>query len=580
MSTRSSFSAVAAVRRSAFLAAAAAVCACTSTAAGTLAHAPGDAGAAAGDLATDGAVAARFEGGGLAPDNGPARRGDALDAGGGAVDAPSADLPDATPRGADGAGGLDAVGEAVTADAVLDGAADAPTAADVPTGELAATDASQAPGPTWDLPMIADPATANCAFFDKHTVFDGGQLLDVWRLTYQAWQYKDGALQPIPIAAFAARPAGNSKLPGVVLAHGLGGMAQEKHATELAARLGYFVIAYTGPGGGDKADNKSGGDPAGWNNGYKMFDTLADVRGSWFWGHAVAAMRAVTCLGVRPDVDADKLGITGFSAGGVVSLLAAGHDPRVKAAVPLSGTLAWAKATEAPKAWQHSLLQKAGLSIASPEWKKLQAELIDPAVALSTAGAKVLLVNGTTDEFFPLTAHLQTLQALPGSQHRTSLAANFDHGCYGVSGGEGKATIENRAKLRAEGGQKLWFAHWFGTDPAFGYVPQPPQPQVQLVGAATLLSAVVDPGGGKYDIDQVEFWASVDDAFLFVGTTLDCKGNVCSKLAAVVAPPNALYYADVQYKTKGLIPQKFSVSSPPVLPAGLVPKVRGIDTCL
>ncbi len=452
--------------------------------------------------------------------------------------------------------------------------------ADSTVADSALGDAKPSPGPTWDLPMIADPTTAACTFFDKHTVFDGGQLLDAWRLTYVAWEHKNGVLQPITIAAFAARPAGSAKLPGVVLAHGLGGMAQEKNATELAGRLGYFVIAYTGPGGGDKPDNQSGGDAAGFNNGYKMFDTLQDVRGSWFWGHAVAAMRAVTCLGTRPDVDGNKVGITGFSAGGVVSLLVAGHDPRIKASVPLSGTLAWAKAIEAPKAWQHSLLQKAGLSIASPEWKKLQADLIEPAAALAKAGAKVLMVNGTTDEFFPLTAHLQTLQALPGPDHRTSLAANFDHGCYGISGGESKGTIEDRAKLRADGGQKLWFAHWFGADAAFSYVPQPPQAQVQSVGAATLFSAAVDTGGGKYDIDKVEFWASIDDAYLFVGTTLDCKGNVCSKLAAVVAPPNALYYADVQYKTKGLIPQKFSISSAPVLPAGLVPKVRGIDNCL
>jgi ABC-type sugar transport system substrate-binding protein len=38
-------------------------------------------------------------------------------------------------------------------------------------------------------------------------------------------------------------------------------------------------------------------------------DVLPDARGSWFWGHATAAMRGVTCLTTRPDVDKDKLGI-------------------------------------------------------------------------------------------------------------------------------------------------------------------------------------------------------------------------------------------------------------------------------
>ncbi|MSQ84677.1 MAG: hypothetical protein EXR77_17695 [Myxococcales bacterium] len=67
---------------------------------------------------------------------------------------------------------------------------------------------------------------------------------------------------------------------------------------------------------------------------------------------------------------------------------------------------------------------------------------------------------------------------------------------------------------------------------------------------------------------------------MFVGTTLDCKGNLCSKLAPVTLPPNAVYFADVQYRTKQLLPTKFSVSSVPVVRAGLIPKIRGIDNCL
>jgi len=468
---------------------------------------------------------------------------------------------------------------AFDASASVDGDAAGSDAADGGGAEVATDAVASGASPVWDLALLQDPVAAGCAFTDKHPVYQGLAALDAWKVKYTGLEFKGGKLQPIAIRGFAARPSGGAKLPGVVVAHGLGGMSKEGHATELAARLGMFVLAYTGPGGGDAPDNSSEGDGAQFNKGYKMFDVLADVRGSWFWGHAAAAMRAATCLQHRPDVDATKLGITGFSAGGVISLLVAGHDPRVGAAAPMSGTLAWAKATESPKAWQHALLAEAGLSIASAEWQKLQADLIAPAAALAGAKAQVLMLNGTTDEFFPLSAHLATFSALPGAGHRTSLAANFDHGCYAITGIESKAAIEARAKLRAEGGQKMWFSHWLGGDGAFSYLPLPPQVTVQAMGGATLVAAVVDGGGATLEVEKVEFWASGDDAFFFAGAALEPKAGLWSKLVSLPLPANAVWYADVQYKTKAILPQRFSISSPPVIPAGHVPKIRGIKDC-
>ncbi len=476
------------------------------------------------------------------------------------------------------------------ADAGQDSSAEAGAAADTDTAaadtavaDAAAADAGPAEpqGPTWDLAAVADPATAACSFTGEHTVLKGLTQVKAYSVSYLSWESQGGKLKPILIRGFAARPAaGSGKLPGVVLAHGLGGHSTEASAVELAARLGYFVVAYTGPGGGDSPANTSEGKAASADSGYRMFDTLVDIRGSWFWGHTTAAMRAVTCLGTRGDVDPTKLGITGFSAGGVASLLVAGHDPRVVAAVPMSGTLAWDVATQAPKAWQHSLLQKAGLSIASPEWQKLMEGLIQPAAALAGAKAKVLMLNGTTDEFFPLTAHKATFDALPGGDKRTSLAGNFDHGCYQVSGGEPKAEIENRAKLRAEGGQKMWFGKWFGSA-QFAYVPVAPQVSAQPVGAATLISAVVDPGGSQLQVEEVRAWASGDNAFFFASATLDAgKGGLWSKLVPIALPANAVWFVDVQYKTKSLLPDRFSISSPPTVAAGLIPAIRGIDNCL
>ena len=436
--------------------------------------------------------------------------------------------------------------------------------------------------PLFDLPAISDPATADCTFTDHHTAFDGGTLLDVWRVSYLSWESIDGSLTPILIRGYAARPADALEaIPGVVQAHGLGGHAKESHATGLASLLGMFVIAYTGPGGGDSPENTSEGLPSGHDGGYRMFDTLPDPRGSWFWGHAVAGMRAVTCLADHPGVDPGRLGMTGYSAGGVATLMTAGVDPRVKAAVPLSGSGAWATATASPDAWQHALLAGAELTVDSPEWTTLTST-IDAEVLVEGAKTHVLMVNGTTDEFFPLTAHVATLDAIaPSVTTRTSLVGNFDHGCYAVTGVESAAKIEARAEIRAAGGQRLWFKHHFGTDATYAYLPSQPTLEVSAAGPATAVTVIADPGGPDLQIEHVWIWWSNDDAFIFGNVELKKgSGGTFADIALFPLQANTIVYADVQYTTGGLFPERFSLSSRPKIPAGLIPHIRGMDSCL
>ena len=437
--------------------------------------------------------------------------------------------------------------------------------------------------PLFDLALLSDPATANCTFTDHHTILKGTTLLDVWQVSYTSFESVDGELAPIEIKAFAARPVlSGDNLPGIVQAHGLGGFAKEAHASGTAALLGMFVLAYTGPGGGDAPDNTSEGLPSGWEDGYRMFDTVPDPRGTWFWGHAVAAMRGLTCLEHHPAVDPLRLGMTGYSAGGVATLIASSVDPRIKVAVPLSGTLAWDVATQSPGAWQHTLLNQAGLSTASQQWLVLMDTIVSSQALLPGNGAKVMMVNGSTDEFFPLTAHMDCFSALPGADKRTSIAANFDHGCYALTGGESASAIEERAAIRAEGGQRLWFRHWFQTDDDYGYVPTPPQVTVQAVGPVTMVTAVVDPGGSKLEVEEVKVWASNDDSFFFASVDLANQGNgLYSEMAWFTLQENTVLFVDVQYRTQSLLfPERFSISSPPQVPATLVPHIRNIDSCM
>ncbi|MCC6620020.1 MAG: acetylxylan esterase [Deltaproteobacteria bacterium] len=438
------------------------------------------------------------------------------------------------------------------------------------------------PEPIWDLAKIRDASTAACTFTDARSAFKDGVTLDVWSVSYTSWESIDGALTPITIRGYAARPAlATGALPGIVQAHGLGGHAEESHATGLAALTGAFVIAYTGPGGGSVPANTSEGRPAGFDDGRRMFDTVPDPRGAWFWGHAVAAMRALTCLEARDDVDAARLGMTGFSAGAVATLTVAGVDHRLVAAVPLSGTLAWDVATESPTAWQHELLRLAGLDTTSERWLTLM-DLLDPVALLGGTSTNILMVNGTTDEFFPVSAHVATFDAIGSATRRTSLAANFDHGCYSLTGIESAATIEARADLRARGGQRMWFAHHFGTDPRFASLPDGPTAVLVAVGAVTAVSAVVDEDAGDLEVEEVRLWWSGDDALVWGSNALERQGaGAWGAIVPLTLTAGLLAYVDVTYTTGEIVgAHHFSLSSVPALPEGHVPRIRAINTCL
>ncbi|HOU53892.1 MAG TPA: acetylxylan esterase [Myxococcota bacterium] len=461
-----------------------------------------------------------------------------------------------------------------------------------PADTPAIPDEARDPGPAtpwqglFDPAWIRDATTADCTFTETGTDWKDGVQVRVFRVSYLSWESRDGVLVPIRIRGFASRPlAGSGRLPGIVQAHGLGGMAEERHATGTAALTGAFVLACTGPGGGtDDLGNRSEGLPAGDQNGYRLFDTLEDPRGSWFWGNTVAALRGLTCLATRPDVDPERLGMTGFSAGGVATLMGAGVDDRIQAAVPLSASGAWDVAVQAPNAWQHALLRQAGLDTGSPEWTRL-IEHLDSARLLPDTRAKVLMVNGSADEFFPLTAHRATWDAIPGGDKRTALVGNFDHGCYTVASIEPKEDIEARAERAASGGQWFWFHHVFGTDSRCARVPEAPAvPTFANLGGVFGATTVVDSGGASLKVVEARLWIS-QDAKVWVSRRLEDQGGglYMTPVSEVFPwdPAGLVSFVDVIYATRDLIgARQFSLSSPPTLPAAFVPDIRSMETCL
>ena len=66
----------------------------------------------------------------------------------------------------------------------------------------------------------------------------------------------------------------------------------------------------------------------------KHYDPVPSARNNGYFLRALAARRALTFLEQQPEVDGNRLGVDGFSMGGVITFLTAAMDHRVKAAAP------------------------------------------------------------------------------------------------------------------------------------------------------------------------------------------------------------------------------------------------------
>ncbi|MFF5424765.1 MULTISPECIES: alpha/beta fold hydrolase [unclassified Streptomyces] len=112
---------------------------------------------------------------------------------------------------------------------------------------------------------------------------------------------------------------GTGRRPAVLLGHGFGGSKDDVRAqAERLARDGYAVLTWSARGFGASTGRIGLNDPD---------HEVRDVR------------KLIDWLAARPEVLLDapgdpRVGVTGASYGGAISLLAAGHDPRVDAIAP------------------------------------------------------------------------------------------------------------------------------------------------------------------------------------------------------------------------------------------------------
>lgn len=221
----------------------------------------------------------------------------------------------------------------------------------------------------------------------------------------------------------------SGRRPVVIALHGTGGNKETQRAL-LAnlARDGFVAVAIDGRYHGARAkggkEAKSTEYVAAILNAYRTRKELP-----FFFDTAWDVMRLIDYLETRDDVDRRRIGLTGFSKGGIETYLAAAVDPRVAVAVPFIGVQSFRWAVD-NDSWQSRIgtvqaafdtaakesgVEKPGAAFVRTFYARV-APGIDgpfdgPAMLPLIAPRPLLVINGDIDPRTPLPGLTQCVDA-------------------------------------------------------------------------------------------------------------------------------------------------------------------------
>ncbi len=238
--------------------------------------------------------------------------------------------------------------------------------------------------------------------------------------------------------------AAGQKAPAMVLVHGGGGTAFDRWVKLWNSR-GYAAIAMDLCGcvpvreEPKKWKRHADGGPPGWG-GWDQTDWPADDQ--WSYQAVSDILLGHSLLRSFPEVDAERIGVTGISWGGYLTSLVSGVDTRFKFAAPVYGcgylgdNSAWLSIFDQMK----------------PEVRQHWLAWFDPSVRLPKSEMPMLWVNGTNDFAYPMDSWQKSYRTAKG-QHTLCLRVRMPHG-HGPAG-ENPAEIQAFADSILRGGVPL-----------------------------------------------------------------------------------------------------------------------------
>ena len=228
--------------------------------------------------------------------------------------------------------------------------------------------------------------------------------------------------QPTKTFAWLGVPAhaANEKLPAIVLVHGGGGTAFDQWV-KLWNDRGYAAIAMDLCGcvplrveGTKTWQRHDAGGPAGWDASFAQADEpLAD---QWPYHAICDVMLAHSLLRSLPDVDADRIGLTGISWGGYLACMVPAVDNRFRFSVPVYGCGFIDECTWAPT-----------LEKMPPASRQRWLDAWDPKHWLSDVTMPTLWVDGTNDTNYPLGPLMKSYRLTSG-ERALCLTPRMRHG--------------------------------------------------------------------------------------------------------------------------------------------------------
>jgi dienelactone hydrolase len=226
--------------------------------------------------------------------------------------------------------------------------------------------------------------------------------------------------KPTRVFGYLSRPAtGKGPFPAMVLVHGGGGKAFRDWAEHWAKR-GYVALAMDTAGNGPKGRLPDGGPDQKDDVKFCEF-TRENDRDMWSY-HAVAAViRGHSLLRTLPEVDVNRIGITGISWGGYLTCIVSGLDDRLKVAVPVYGC---------GFLGENSVWKNGSLAKLHPETRELWLQEFDPSQYLGNVRCPILFLNGSNDFAYPMDSYRTSYRLVPLRYRNVSVILNLRHGHY------------------------------------------------------------------------------------------------------------------------------------------------------
>jgi len=268
---------------------------------------------------------------------------------------------------------------------------------------------------------LGDLTTAPAIYTDVVTpgTSDSVSAGDLKGIYYDALDYNGN---PTRVYAWIGIPAGasaGSPVPGMVLVHGGGGTAYQEWVEKWVER-GYAAISIAVEGQTNvDTDPVTPGNQwfkhamAGPSRGALYNDSPDALTEQWMY-HAVAdTVLANSLLRSLPEVDATKVGLSGYSWGGVITSTVIGIDDRFMFAIPTYGC-----------GHKYDSRNYYGANLASNE---LYRQVWDPMIRIANATMPVLWFSWPEEPHFLMDSLAYTYHGAPGTR-MVSLKPGMGHG--------------------------------------------------------------------------------------------------------------------------------------------------------